>query len=188
MDSYIILNLETTGVRVRLDRITSVEALLVENGRVTEEFFELANPGFSMSAEVAELMPFSDKDLTTKEDSSKVVQRLERFIGDRICVSYNPKFEKDFLAAELSSAGKSESPQFLSVLKLMRYLVPGLEEYSSDSLAKIFDLDCDMPLQRSRRNPYKVLKIFLLAEQIFNSQLGCRKPTYEDYLKISVIM
>ena len=46
-NSYIALDLETTGLEARLDKITEIAALRVVDGRVEERFVTLVNPGGS---------------------------------------------------------------------------------------------------------------------------------------------
>ena len=59
-NSYIALDLETTGLEARLDKITEIAALRVEDGRVEERFVTLVNPGRQLGERITALTGITD--------------------------------------------------------------------------------------------------------------------------------
>ena len=43
--SYVVFNLETTGIYPYTDKVVEISAVKVEDGRVKDEFSKLVNPG-----------------------------------------------------------------------------------------------------------------------------------------------
>ena len=54
-DSYIALDLETTGLSPAEDRILEIGAIRVEGGRILERYETLLNPGIRISPRIQEL-------------------------------------------------------------------------------------------------------------------------------------
>ena len=70
-NSYIALDLETTGLEARLDKITEIAALRVVDGRVEERFVTLVNPGRQLGERITVLTGITDdmvKDAPAIED------------------------------------------------------------------------------------------------------------------------
>ena len=70
-NSYIALDLETTGLEARLDKITEIAALRVVDGRVEERFVTLVNPGRQLGERITVLTGITDD--MVKEDRKSVV-------------------------------------------------------------------------------------------------------------------
>ena len=59
-NSYIALDLETTGLEARLGKITEIAALRVVDGRVEERFVTLVNPGRQLGERITVLTGITD--------------------------------------------------------------------------------------------------------------------------------
>ena len=59
-NSYIALDLETTGLEARLEKITEIAALRVVDGRVEERFVTLVNPMRQLGERIRELTGITD--------------------------------------------------------------------------------------------------------------------------------
>ena len=70
-DSYIALDLETTGLEPKKEKITEIAALKVEHGQITGRFVTLVNPKRPLTERVVELTGITDdmlKDAPVIED------------------------------------------------------------------------------------------------------------------------
>ena len=65
MHSYISIDLETTGLNPRWDKITEIGAVKVIDGTVTGTFSTLVNPGRKLDPEIAALTGIRDEELKT---------------------------------------------------------------------------------------------------------------------------
>ena len=59
-DSYIALDLETTGLEPKKEKITEIAALKVEHGQITGRFVTLVNPKRPLTERVVELTGITD--------------------------------------------------------------------------------------------------------------------------------
>ena len=55
INSYICIDLETTGLNPKIDRIIEIGAVKVVNGQVTDTFSTYVNPGRKLEERIVEL-------------------------------------------------------------------------------------------------------------------------------------
>jgi DNA polymerase III epsilon subunit-like protein len=188
LESYVVLDIETSGLSISRDRIIGIEAILVEGGQISAEFRQLGNPGFPLLPETEEILLISGAELARKLSSSELVRRLMAFIGERICVVHGAQFEQRFLMAELGRLGKLSVPRLLCSLKLAKYVAPGLQSYSGDGIRKALQLDDWMTPSVRPDYALRTLMIFQCLEKLFSVKLSGRRPTLHDYEQISAFI
>ena len=54
-DTYVSIDLETTGLNPKRDRIIEIGAIRVEQGEITKEFSTFVNPGRKLEKRITEL-------------------------------------------------------------------------------------------------------------------------------------
>lgn len=59
-DSYVAIDLETTGIGAKRERITEIGMVKVENGAVTDTYHTLVNPGRPIPEHITELTGIDD--------------------------------------------------------------------------------------------------------------------------------
>lgn len=92
-NSYIALDLETTGLEARLEKITEIAALRVVDGRVEERFVTLVNPMRQLGERIRELTGITDdmvKDAPVIED---IIGDAVRFCGNLPLLGHNILFD-----------------------------------------------------------------------------------------------
>lgn len=101
---WVVVDVETSGMRPALDRVLSVAAVVCDDeGGVVEEFATLLNPGVDPGpVHVHGLTPAL---LAGKPRFADVAGELARIIDGRTMVAHNAAFDTSFLAAEARRAG-----------------------------------------------------------------------------------
>jgi DNA polymerase-3 subunit epsilon len=108
MSTYIVFDFETTGLSPRIgDRTIEVGAVLVENGKITDKFQSLMNPGKKIPAFIENYTGITNKMLTKAPDNSEAMTNLLRFIGKTPLIAHNASFDSKFLEHELKLIGKT---------------------------------------------------------------------------------
>lgn len=96
-DSYVVVDVETTGLNPSQDHIIEVGALKVVNGEVTSSYSSLINPGVQLNPFITELTGITNEDLCTAPDPYPVFSAIRDFIGDSAIVGHNVHFDINFL-------------------------------------------------------------------------------------------
>lgn len=122
-DSLIILDFETTGLSPdNGDRAIEIGAVKLENGKITDRFQELMNPGRSVSYFIEDYTGITNKMLSKAAPCDEVMERFADFIQGQNLVAHNASFDKRFLDSELKRISSGYDGQFACSLLLSRRL------------------------------------------------------------------
>lgn len=61
LESYVVVDLEMTGLRAKTDRILEIGAVKVENHRITETYQKMINAGIKIPKEIQKLTGITDE-------------------------------------------------------------------------------------------------------------------------------
>ena len=126
-DDYIALDLETTGLNPKLDKIIEIGAVRVRKGRTEDTFHSLVNPGRAVEERVSELTGIDDGMLAGAPDMGQLLKPLLAFIGGDILIGHRILFDYSFLKKEAVNQGVSFEKEGIDTLKLARKFLPDLE-------------------------------------------------------------
>ncbi len=103
---FAVLDLETTGLNPRDDRIIEVGAVRFDWGTsletldVADRLDTLVNPGIPVPPDVTSLTGITDADVTNAPPIEQVALRISEFLASATCfVAHKASFETSFLAA-----------------------------------------------------------------------------------------
>ncbi|MBW3562138.1 MAG: DEDD exonuclease domain-containing protein [Actinobacteria bacterium] len=100
--TFVVLDLETTGLRPTSDRITEVGAVKVKGGRVLGEFQCLVAPGIPIPAAVTALTGITEHMVAARPPVEAVLPSLMEFLRGAVLVAHNANFDVSFLQAAFS--------------------------------------------------------------------------------------
>lgn len=103
--TFVVLDLETTGLRPAQDRITEVGAVKVRGGRVLGEFQTLVHPGVEVPPAITAVTGISDAMLADAPPLATVLPMLLEFLDGGVLVAHNAPFDTGFLDAALVRHG-----------------------------------------------------------------------------------
>lgn len=82
INSYISIDLETTGLNPKLDRIIEIGAVKVVDGQIVDTFETLINPGRKLEERITDLTGITDEDLADKPYIEDVLPKLFEFMEE----------------------------------------------------------------------------------------------------------
>ncbi len=133
---FVAIDLETTGLSDRDDRITEIAAVRFIDGRECESYSTFVNPKRKIPAKITELTGITDEMVKDAPAFSDVMTKLLDFIGDLPLCGHQVDFDVDFLNAELKRANRPPVKNTqLDTAALSRMLIDGLAAYSLGSVA-----------------------------------------------------
>ena len=81
-----VLDLETTGLNPRTDKIIEIGALLVEDGEILDTFSTFVSPGRKLLPQTTEITGITDEMLEHAPVFADIAEKLLAFFG-RACAS-----------------------------------------------------------------------------------------------------
>lgn len=96
-DTYVSIDLETTGLNPKRDRIIEIGAIRVEQGQIVEEFSTFVDPGRKLEERITELTGIRDEDLTDAPQLDEVFPKLLEFMGELPLLGHSILFDYSFL-------------------------------------------------------------------------------------------
>jgi DNA polymerase-3 subunit epsilon len=141
--TFVVIDLETTGLKPGAAAITEIAAIRVAKGQFAAEFHSLVNPGRRVPATITQLTGITDAMLHDQPRIDTVFPQFHAFVSSSVLIAHNADFDLSFLnfdARRLFSAPLLNP--FLCTLKLARRLLPGLRSRSLDVVAAHLGVSC----------------------------------------------
>lgn len=137
---YVCLDLETTGLNPKTDRITEIGAVRVRDGIQTEKFETFVNPGRKLEARITELTGITDEQLADAPEIDEVLPEFLRFLGEDVLVGHSLLFDYSFLKKAAVNRKQTFEKQGIDTLKLARRYLPQLEHRSLPFLCEYYTI------------------------------------------------
>ncbi|MCM1254113.1 MAG: 3'-5' exonuclease [Clostridium sp.] len=141
IDSYVCLDLETTGLNPKTDKIIEIGALKVRAGQTTDRMETLVNPGRTLEQHVIELTGIQDEQLLDAPDITEVLPRLLDFIGEDILLGHSVLFDYSFVKKAAVNQKLTFEKSGIDTLKIARKFLPELESRSLGFLCGHFGIE-----------------------------------------------
>lgn len=139
-DTYIALDLETTGLNPSRDRILEIGAVRVFDGQIEETYETLVNPGRKLDKRIEELTGITDEMAAGGMDTRTAVTGLVEFCGELPLLGHNILFDYSFLKQNTMNLSLPFEKEGIDTLKIARVLFPKMEHRSLQSLCCYYQI------------------------------------------------
>jgi ATP-dependent DNA helicase DinG len=154
--TLVALDLETTGLSPRLDRIIEVGAVRFRGDEVLATFQSLVRPEVAIPRAVQELTGIRDQDVAAAPPPEEVLTELINFVGDSPVVAHSGNFDLSYL---VDSEGNGKPYELFDTLDLARIVLPMAPSHSLPHLSRALGL--------SHPDPHRALFDADAARQLF---------------------
>jgi len=134
--TYCVLDLETTGLSFRTEKITEVGIMKIKNGEVIDSFETFVNPEKPIPYEVVEVTKITDDMVKDAPTIKEVFPKIIEFIGDAVLVAHNADFDIGFLKHNASILGHKFDYTYIDTLRLAKDLFPEYKKYKLGIIAE----------------------------------------------------
>lgn len=170
--SYVVLDLETTGFKPGRDEIIEIAALKVESRKIVGKFQSLIKPSVEIAPFITNLTGITDEMVRCAPKLEEVLPSFKSFIGNHILVGYNVAFDVNFLYHSFSEILDCPlSNDFVDCLYFARYLLPHLPNHKLETVSRFFDLDCRI-MHRALKDCEATHQCFLKLEEIVRAEFS----------------
>jgi DNA polymerase-3 subunit alpha (Gram-positive type) len=140
--SYVIVDIETTGLDPAADEIIEIGAIKVEGKEVKDIFNKLIKPERQVPENIVSLTGITQEMLVNELPVKPVLSLFADFIGDSILVAHNAVFDTSFLKIKMKKFLNKEMDNFIiCTLLVARDILPNLENHKLHTIARYFNLE-----------------------------------------------
>jgi predicted DnaQ family exonuclease/DinG family helicase len=193
LDDFVVLDLETTGLDPTRDRIIEIGAIRFSNGRESEVFSTLINPGIPIPDFITKLTGITDTDVQQAPGILDKLGELLDFIDNSKLIGHQINFDSAFIEYLLRQQHNDfhlwevETQRFkylnnsrLDTLFLARIFLPFLSRFTLSSVAGYFKIDLDKAhraVEDARASGY----IFL---QLIERTIACQMQILRNIIRL----
>jgi DNA polymerase-3 subunit alpha (Gram-positive type) len=139
--TFVVFDVETTGLNPAVDRLTEIGAVKVEDGRVTERFQTFVDPGIPIPTRITQITGITQRMVQGAPSPGEAIRSFADFARGACLVAHNAGFDMSFITAAGREPGIRFSQPVLDTVALARQLWPGLKNYRLETLAKHLRID-----------------------------------------------
>ena len=142
-DTYVVFDIETTGLSAKKNKIIEIGAVKVENGEIVDRFSAFVNPGEPIPFEIERLTGINDGMVMDEPPVEEVLPRFLDFCGGAVMVAHNASFDMSFIEYNAEQLGIDFKPTIVDTVALARILLPELKRFKLDTVAKALNVSLE---------------------------------------------
>ena len=139
-DSYICIDLETTGLNPKTDKIIEIGVVKVDKDVIVEEWETLVNPDRPLEERIAELTGIRDEQLAAAPTIEEVLPKLLETVRDYVLLGHSVLFDYSFVKKAAVNQRLSFEKEGIDTLKIARKYLPDIESRSLPYLCKYYGI------------------------------------------------
>lgn len=141
-NSYLAVDIETTGLNAKEDKIIEIGAVKVLNGQVTEQFQTLVNPYCRLAEITRSLTGITESMLMDAPGIAEVIGGLVAFCEEGLPVlGHHVIFDYSFLKRAAVNQGLAFERNGIDTLKLCRTFMPAEEKKNLEAACAFYGID-----------------------------------------------
>lgn len=182
--SYVVIDIETTGLSPEYNEIIEVGAHKIKEGQIIDTFSSLIKPsmkpyGSYIDEFIENLTGITNEMLSSAPEILEIFPQYMDFIGDNIIVGHNVNFDINFLYDYSEKyLNKPFINDFVDTMRLFRKLHPELKHHRVRDLAKLYSLDYS--------NAHRALtdcNITQAGYSIFLNEIATNYSSTDDFIR-----
>ncbi len=135
-DSFVVFDIETTGLSPIKNRIIEIGAVKIVNGEIVDKFSTFINPQVPIPFEIHHLTKIDDSMVNTAPTMEEVLPKFLEFAKGSVLVAHNASFDVSFIIENSRQLGYCTDFVYLDTLPLCRTLFPQNAKHTLDAMAK----------------------------------------------------
>lgn len=139
--SYVCIDLETTGLDPKKDKIIEIGAVKIIDGRMEDTFESFVNPGRKLDERIVELTGIVDTQLEDAPVIQKVLPEILDFIGDLDLMGHSVLFDYSFMKRAAVNEKLVFEKNGYDTLKIARKYLQELESRNLGFLCRHYHIE-----------------------------------------------
>ncbi|MCB2219253.1 MAG: GIY-YIG nuclease family protein [Bacteroidetes bacterium] len=131
---FSIIDIETTGLSPKREKITEIAIFVHDGKKVVDEFTTLINPEVNIPYRIMQLTGINNKMVKESPKFYEVAKHIVEMTEGTTFVGHNVHFDYNFVRKEFRELGYDYQRKKICTAKLSRKLLPGRRSYSLGKL------------------------------------------------------
>ena len=175
VQDFICIDLETTGLNPKRERIIEIGAVKVRNGQIVDTFQQLIDPKQELEERVELLTGISSKELKGQPTIQEILPELKAFLGEDILLGHRVLFDYSFLKRTFTNEKIPFERKGIDTLKLARQFVVECQNKKLESLCKHYGITHNA--HRALGDAQATVELYrILVENYYNEDAFAPKP------------
>ena len=133
---YAVVDIETSGGRAQIDRITEIAIYIHDGDKIVDEFSTLINPEVYIPSFITRLTGINNDMVATAPKFYEVAKKIVLMTEGRLFVAHNAPFDYRFIQEEFKRLGYNYQRQTMCTVRMSRKIIPGMGSYSLGNLCQ----------------------------------------------------
>ena len=183
---YVVVDLETTGNNPKNgDRIIQIAAIVIEDGKIVQQYASYVNPGRQIPLFIQELTGITDTDVENAPTFRELAPYIIGVLDEAVFVAHNVLFDLTFLQAELERVGYEGFLGYtVDTVELAKIVNPGMSSFKLEELGKAYGFIHDRPHQADS-DAYVTALLFM---EFYNQLKRLPKTTIKSLYRLSFLL
>ena len=139
-DSYIALDLETTGIGAKKEKITEIGMAKVIEGQIVSMYHTMVNPYRPIPEKIVQLTGIDDSMVQDAPGMEEILDQVLDFIEDLPILGHQISFDYGFLVQAAVNQNRVLDREGIDTLKLCRLLMPAEEKKNLGAACRYFGI------------------------------------------------
>lgn len=136
-DTFVVFDIETTGLSKETESITEIGAVKVVDGKIIDRFSTFVNPERLIPAEITKLTGITNEMVADAPVITEILPKFLEFCQDAVLVAHNANFDTGFIRLNAErKCGIEVKNTVLDTLELSRSLLPELKKHKLDIICE----------------------------------------------------
>lgn len=141
IQTFVAVDLETTGLRPKYDRILEIGALKVVNGEITDTFQTFADPKLCIPERITTLTGITKEMVEGYPSPEEAAESFLDFCGELPLLGHNILFDYSFLKHQAVNLNREFEKEAIDTLALSRRAFPGFPSRSLEAMCSYYAIN-----------------------------------------------
>lgn len=141
--TFVVFDLETTGLEPNKDEIIEIGACKVEHGRISETFASFVKPSKHISREITKLTGIDDDMVKDAPAINYVLPDFYKFCAGATIVAHNIAFDMSFIYNAAKKLSYNFDHPLMDTLEMAKNKLPGLRNYKLGTIVERLNVVLD---------------------------------------------
>ena len=141
--TYVVFDLETTGLKPDTCEIIELGAVKISDGRVVDRFQTFVNDGELIPSNITALTSITNDMIEGAPTTEEVLTRFKAFVDGACLVGHNSSFDMSFIYTHGGRHGIVFDEPYADTLMLSRYLTHDLKNHKLDTVCEHYHVSLE---------------------------------------------